>query len=112
MAGSAACGLTRATPVPSSGCPKSVDGSGTSQPRGGRIKALPESAYKQATQHLEYVKAAVRARVEHPFRVLKRQFGYQKVHFRGLAKNTAQLQVLFALVNLWLAQRPLLEMTG
>jgi len=78
----------------------------------GRIKALPEGAFKQATQHLEYVKAAVRARVEHPFRVLKRQFGYQKVRFKGLAKNTAQLQVLFALVNLWLARRPLLEMTG
>ena len=80
--------------------------------RRGRIQALPEGAYKAATQHVEYLKAAVRARVEHPFRVLKRPFGYSKVRFKGLAKNTAQLQVLFALVNLWLARKRLLAMTG
>ena len=78
----------------------------------GRIKALPDGAYKTAAQHVEYLKAAVRARVEHPFRVLKRQFGYSKVRFKGLAKNTAQLQVLFALVNLWLARKRLLAVTG
>ena len=78
----------------------------------GRIKALPDGAYKMAAQHVEYLKAAVRARVEHPFRVLKRQFGYTKVRFKGLAKNTAQLQVLFALVNLWLARKRLLAVTG
>ena len=48
----------------------------------------------------ERVKAQVRARVEHPFRVVKRQFGYVKVRYRGLAKNTAQLVTLFALSNL------------
>ena len=53
--------------------------------RRGRIKALPEGAHKTATQHVEYLKAAVRARLEHPFRVLKRQFGYSKVRFKGLA---------------------------
>ena len=37
------------------------------------------------------MKAAVRSKVEHPFRVIKRQFGYQKVRFKGLAKNTAQI---------------------
>ena len=68
--------------------------------------------YKTAAQHVEYLKAAVRARVEHPFRVLKRQFGYTKVRFKGLAKNTAQLRVLFALVNLWLARKRLLAVTG
>ena len=46
------------------------------------------------------VKAQVRARVEHPFRVVKRQFGYVKVRYRGLAMNTAQLTTLFALSNL------------
>ena len=80
--------------------------------RRGRIKALPEGPYKKAAQHVESLKAAVRAREEHPFRVLKRQFGYSKVRFKGLAKNTAQLQVLFALVNLWLARKRLLAMTG
>ena len=45
----------------------------------------------------EQLKASVRAKVEHPFRVIKRQFGYVKVRYRGLAKNTAQLITLFAL---------------
>ncbi|WP_244150025.1 transposase [Xanthomonas sacchari] len=52
------------------------------------------------------------ARVEHPFRVIKQQFGYQKVRYRGLAKNDGQLNVLFALSNLWMARRQLLAMTG
>jgi len=37
--------------------------------------------------------------VEHPFRVVKRQFGGQKVRFKGLLKNTAQVMNLFALSN-------------
>jgi IS5 family transposase len=52
--------------------------------------------------------AMVRARVEHPFRVLKRQFGYVKTRYRGLAKNRAQLFTLFALGNLFLVRRRLL----
>jgi transposase, IS5 family len=52
------------------------------------------------------------AKVEHPFRVLKRQFGYTKVRYRGLAKNVAQLRTLFALGNLWLARGRLLPTTG
>ena len=62
--------------------------------------------------YAERVKASVRAKVEHPFRVLKLQFGYRKVRYRGLAKNTAQLQTLFALTNLWLARRKLLAMAA
>jgi transposase, IS5 family len=64
------------------------------------------------TKRLEYLKSAVRAKVEHPFRIIKRQFGYQKVRYRGLAKNTAQIFTLFALSNLWMARRPLLAKTG
>jgi IS5 family transposase len=52
--------------------------------------------------------AMVRARVEHPFRVLKRQFGYLKTRYRGLAKNHAQLFTLFALGNLFLVRRKLM----
>ena len=52
----------------------------------------------------ERVKAQVRARVEHPFRMVKRQFGYVKVRYRGLAKNTAQLTTLLALSNLWMVR--------
>ncbi len=49
------------------------------------------------TDLLEKIKAGIRAKVGHPFRVLKRQFGYQKVRYRGLKKNTLQLKTLFAL---------------
>jgi IS5 family transposase len=56
---------------------------------------------------VEKMKASIRAKVEHPFRVIKRQFGFTEVRYRGLAKNTAQLVTLFALSNLWLARRAL-----
>ena len=58
---------------------------------------------------IEYLKASVRAKVEHPFRVIKRQFGFTKVRYRGLVKNTAQLVTLFALSNLWMARRQLMK---
>ncbi|AZC39469.1 Mobile element protein [Pseudomonas chlororaphis subsp. piscium] len=57
---------------------------------------------------IERAKEQVGANVEHPFRVIKRQFWYVNVRFRGLAKNTAQLTTLFALLNLWIARRQLL----
>ena len=66
----------------------------------------------KAYRKIERAKAQTRAKVEHPFRVIKRQFGYTKVRFRGLAKNTAQLVTLFALSNLWMARRHLLINTG
>ncbi len=49
----------------------------------------------------EKLKGRVRAKVEHPFRVIKRQFGLVKVRYRGLKKNTQQLVMLFALSSLW-----------
>ena len=78
----------------------------------GKVKAMPNGALKRATEKLEMLKAKFRARVEHPFRVVKRQFGFQKVRFKGLAKNTAQIVTLFALSNLWMSRRRLLAMTG
>ena len=74
----------------------------------GRIKAMKDGPEKRALQRLERRKASLRARVEHPFRVIKRQFGLMKVRFRGLAKNTAHVITLFALSNLWMARRQLL----
>ena len=62
----------------------------------------------QLTDQIEHIKASIRAKVEHPFRVIKRQFGHVKVRYRGLKKNTAQLHTLFALSNLWMARRQLL----
>lgn len=61
----------------------------------------------QAIELVEQIKASIRARVEHPFRVIKQQFGHAKVRYRGLAKNTARLQVMFALGNVWMARRQL-----
>jgi transposase, IS5 family len=64
------------------------------------------------TEQAEKLKASVRAKVEHPFRVLKRQFGYTKVRYRGLPKNTAQIVTLFALSYLWMARRQLMGTAG
>ena len=57
---------------------------------------------------LEKTKASIRAKVEHPFGVLKRQFGYAKVRYKGLKKNTAQIITLFALSNLWMVRHQLM----
>jgi IS5 family transposase len=78
----------------------------------GRIKAMADGREKRKLEAVEKRKASVRAKVEHPFRVIKRQFGLMKVRFRGLAKNTAHVITLFALSNLWMARRRLLAMTG
>jgi len=75
-------------------------------------KLSKRSALYKAKRKIEKSKAQVRAKVEHPFRVIKRQFGYVKTRFRGLAKNTAQLVTLFALSNLWMARRHLLTNAG
>jgi IS5 family transposase len=69
-------------------------------------KATPMGA---VLDKLEHLKTSIRAKVEHPLRVIKRQFGYVKVRYRGLMKNTAQLHTLFALSNLWMARHRLLQ---
>jgi IS5 family transposase len=78
--------------------------------RPGKRKTLDKSTSLGAIlEQLEQAKARMRAKVEHPFRVIKRQFGYVKVRYRGLAKNTGQLHTLFALSNLWMVRRTLLQ---
>jgi IS5 family transposase len=78
--------------------------------RPGKRRALDKDSPMGAVlEQLEHVKARIRAKVEHPFRVIKRQFGHVKVRYRGLAKNTAQLHTLFALSNLWMVRRRLLQ---
>ena len=82
------------------------------------ITAHPSSYKKHGKKSLlgrmrrkiEYAKAQVRPKDEHPFRVIKRQFGYMKVRFRGLAKNIAQQTTLFALSNLWMVRKRLMGM--
>ena len=73
---------------------------------------MPEGKLKAGAKRVEYCKARIRAKVEHPFRVMKRQFGYVKVRFRRLTKNTAQILTLFALSNLWMARRRLPRTAG
>ncbi len=77
----------------------------------GKRKALKKDTPMGAIlDKLEQTKARIRAKVEHPFRVIKRQFGFTKVRYRGLAKNTANLVTLFALSNLWMVRKRLLNM--
>jgi IS5 family transposase len=78
--------------------------------RPGKRRVLDKSwGSHQLVEQLEKIKAGIRAKVEHPFRVIKCQFGFVKVRYRGLAKNTAQLVTLFALSNLWMARKRLIE---
>ena len=65
----------------------------------------------QLTEYQRYInrrRSAARARVEHVFHVVKRLWGFSKVRYRGLAKNTARLYTAFALANLYLLRRRLL----
>ncbi|OXC75317.1 Mobile element protein [Caballeronia sordidicola] len=64
-----------------------------------KLKGMAEGPLKQLTQALEKVKAQIRARVEHPFHVVKKLFNHKKARYRGLAKNGAQYDTLFALGN-------------
>jgi len=77
--------------------------------RPGKRRALnKENAADVMIDKAQKLKASIRAKVEHPFRVIKRQFGFVKVRYRGLKKNTAQLVTLFALSNLWMARGKLM----
>jgi len=81
--------------------------------RPGKRRALDKANAADALiDQVEKLKAGVRAKVEHPFRVIKRQFGFIKVRYRGLKKNTAQLFTLFALSNLWMARSKLMQVQG
>ena len=76
----------------------------------GKRKALDKTKTSQAlTDRIEKIKASIRAKVEHPFRVIKCQFGHRKTRYRGLAKNTSQLLVMFALSNLWMVRKRMIE---
>jgi transposase, IS5 family len=65
-------------------------------------RQLSASQKKRNKKH-----GAIRAKVEHVFRVLKCQFGYRRARYRGIAKNGAQVFSLLALANLYLARRKL-----
>lgn len=78
--------------------------------RPGKRKALDKNrASQRFIEELEKLKASIRAKAEHPFRVIKQQFGFTKVRFRGMAKNTARLHMLFAMSNLWMVRKAILQ---
>jgi IS5 family transposase len=76
--------------------------------RPGKRRALPNTPEGRLQNLIETAKAHIRSKVEHPFRVIKQQFGFQKTRLRGLAKNRCKINVLAALTNLFLARRRLL----
>jgi IS5 family transposase len=78
----------------------------------GKVKAIADTQLRDLHERIEHIKASIRAAVEHPFRVVKRQFGHTKARYRGLAKNGAQVTTLFALANLWMARKRILAATG
>ena len=76
--------------------------------RPGKRRVLPNTAEGRLLDLVETAKAHIRAKVEHPFRVIKQQFGFQKTRLRGIAKNHCKVNVLAALMNLYLARGYLL----
>ena len=75
-------------------------------------RAIANKGIGKSVERIEKLKVSVRAKVEHQFRLIKCQFGYRKVRYRGLVKNTAQIVTLFALSNLWMVRRRLMSATG
>lgn len=70
--------------------------------RHGKRRQLAEDSLEI---QIECVKASVRAKAEHPFLIIKKTFGYSKVRYRGLAKNTNRIYMLAAFANLLLARK-------
>jgi IS5 family transposase len=78
-----------------------------------RRRALNQrSPWGGLLDNAEQLTASVRAQVEHPFRVIKCQFGFTKLRCTGLAKNMVELIPLFALSNVWMALRHALGVRG
>ena len=73
--------------------------------RPSKRKALPKTTVGELMEKLEHAKASIRAKVEHPFHVVKNLFMHRKTRYKGMVKNTAQMFSLFGLANLLLARR-------
>lgn len=99
---------------------RKVWGDGAYQGQGEAIRGAARQAQDMTSRRVKYknfvdeiektknrVKARVRAKVEHPFRILKRIFGFERVRYRGLKKNHQRLCACFALVNLYLHRKRL-----
>ncbi|THU03971.1 IS5 family transposase [Lampropedia puyangensis] len=76
--------------------------------RKGKRKAIDtQTQLGQMIEGYQKILASVRAKVEHAFRIIKQQFGFTKVRYRGISKNDNKLQTMFALANLWMVRRAL-----
>jgi IS5 family transposase len=75
--------------------------------RPGKRRALPDNELGRIEEKIEKLKASVRAKVEHPFHIIKNRFLLKKVRYKGLVKNTAHLFTLFGLGNLLIAKQRL-----
>jgi IS5 family transposase len=71
----------------------------------GQRRVLPDTPEGRLLDLIETAKAHFRAKVEHPFRIIKCQFGFRKVYYRGIIKNDLKLKMLFALANLWIVRK-------
>jgi len=78
----------------------------------GKSRLLDDSKLDQMRDSYECSKASLRTCVKHPFRVIKCQFGFIKVRYQGLSKNTAQLKMQFMLANLWKVRHHLMAAAG
>ena len=76
--------------------------------RPGRRRVLPDMPEGRLDDLVETAKAHIRAKGEHPFRVIKQQFGFQKTRLRGMLKNRCKVNVLADLSNLFMARHQLL----
>src|SRR5450432_350751 len=99
---------------------RKVWGDGGYQGQGEAIRQAAPRAQDMTSRRVQYknfvdelqkaknrVKASVRAKVEHPFRILERIFGFEKVRYRGIQKNHHRLCASFALVNLYMHRKRL-----
>ena len=72
-------------------------------------KAVRRRPLSEAQRARNRIQSKIRAKVEHPFYIMKRVFGFTDVRYRGLTKNTHRVQVTCALVNLFLVRKQLLK---
>ena len=79
--------------------------------RPGKRRSLPDTLEGRVDDLIETAKANIRAKSEHPFRVIKRQFGFQKTWLSGMLKNSRKVNVLAALTNLFIMRHVLLSRT-
>jgi IS5 family transposase len=71
----------------------------------GQRRVLADTPEGKLHELVECAKAHFRAKVEHPFRIIKCQYGFRKVYYRGIKKNDLKRKMLFALANLWMTRK-------